>query len=217
VKRVRRSAAIAVVLGSLVLSACRSSSSTSTTSISSPSGTSAASAAGQTAAAYVAGFCKAFTDYLKQATPALGTGSDIQKLKGFYVSLFDGEISATHDLVTKIKALGTPAVPGGAQVSHALIQAFTATEPDSRSLRDEAASLPTSSPSAFNRAVKRLFLRFRQDSKGITLSANPFHSNPQLLAAFRSSPECAVNATPRPSSGSPALSSAASIPSSTNG
>jgi hypothetical protein len=190
-KRVRRSAAIAVI-ALVLLPACSAPSSTS--SASPPSATTSPSAAGQTAAAYVAGFCKAFTDYLSQATPSLGTGSALQRLKRFYVSFFAREISATHDLVTKIKALGTPAVPGGAQVSEALIQAFTALEPDSRSLRDEASSLPTSSRSAFNNAVRSLFLRFRHDSKGTALG-NPFQSNPQLLAAFRSSPECASSTT----------------------
>ncbi len=213
-KRPRRSAAIAVV-AVVLLGACSSASSTSNTATA--SATTSASAAGRTAAAWVAGFCQAFTHYLNQASPSLGTGSDLQKLKGFYVSFFDSDILATHDMVTRIKALGTPAVPGGAQVSESLIHGFSALEPELRSLRDEAASLPTSSPSAFNRAVKALFLRFRRDSKGTSLAGNPFRANPQLLAAFGSSPECAANATPVPSSGSSAFSSAASIPSSTNG
>lgn len=215
-KRVRRSAAIGVALLSFVASACGSSSPTPTTSLSSPSGTSSPSAAEQAAAAYVAGFCKAFTDYLKQAPQSpLGSGSDLQKLKRFYISFFAGEISATHDLVTKIQALGTPAVPGGAQVSGALIKAFIGLESDSRSLREEAGSLPTSSPPAFNKAVNRLFGQFKQDSKS-TASGNPFQSDPQLLAAFRSSPECAPGASPVSSAASSALSSAPSI-SSPNG
>jgi hypothetical protein len=186
-KRIGRPAAFAVA-ALVLLAACRSSSSTSTAST--PASTTSTSAAGQTAAAYVAGFCEAFADYLKQVTPSAGTGTDLQKLKGFYLSFFDGEVKATHRMITRIEALGTPAVPGGKQLSEALIQAFTALEPSNRSLRDEAASLPTSSRSAFNQAVRRLFLQFRKDSMGSALTANPFRNYPQLLAAFRSSPEC---------------------------
>jgi hypothetical protein len=184
-KRIGRPAAVAVA-ALVLLAACSSSSSTSTAST--PASTT--SAAGQTAAAYVAGFCEAFADYLKQVTPSAGTGTDLQKLKGFYLSFFDGEVKATHRMITRIEALGTPAVPGGKQLSEGLIQAFTALEPSNRSLRDEAASLPTSSRSAFNQAVRRLFLQFRKDSMGSALTANPFRNYPQLLAAFRSSPEC---------------------------
>jgi len=183
----RRAAALAAISGSII--ACSSPAPTST---SAPRTTPSTSALEQPAATFVAGFCTAFAHYMSktQALPE-ATGSDIRSTRQSLVAFFESEILATKNLLTEIKALGTPAVPDGANISSDLIQSFTTLETRIRSLPQKAASFPMSSEAAFERSFNRLFKEFGRDSKNSLVAVGQIRDDPQLLAAFNSSPECA--------------------------
>jgi hypothetical protein len=184
-------AALAVITVLSFSAACSSAPSTSTSTALSPSpGTSAS--AGQPVEEWVAGFCSSFADYMKQGQmPSSVGGSNPQTFKKDMLAFFDAQISATQDLVTKIRMLGAPAVAGGAQVSASLIQGLTTAESKFRSVREEAASLPTSAY-ASEKEPTRLLEEFGKAGRGTILAVREFHSNPQLRALVETSPECAA-------------------------
>jgi hypothetical protein len=186
------SVAALAVISALSFPACGSAASTSTPTVSSSSLATSGSATEQPLDQWVTGFCTAFADYLKSGQlPSSVPGLDPQTLKQDMLVFFDSQISATQELVTKIKALGTPAVDGGSQVSATLIHALTTAEAKSRPVREEAASLPTSAY-ASEKEPNRLLKEFGMASRGTFLWLREFHSDPQLRAAFDSTPGCAA-------------------------
>jgi hypothetical protein len=102
---------------------------------------------------------------------------------------FDAAVKDTNTALSQLKAAGTPTVTNGKQISTALVSSFGQIESALSTGKTQAASLPTSSPTAFKTAGQSLANSVRSSLSNIGSSLNGLKS-PELQAAAKKEPAC---------------------------
>jgi len=179
----------ASVLIALVLSATACSSSSSATT------TTSASAGAMSAADYAAGVCSAMSTFesdVQQAQSSFNPNTtDLATLKQSWLSLLDGMIQATQNLVSSIQALGVPDTSDGQQAADALKTDFTKLQQDLQSLRDHSDALSPTNPGDFMTTFEPLVQQFQTDMQGFGQDLAQLNGG-ELETAFSQAPECAA-------------------------
>jgi hypothetical protein len=146
--------------------------------------------------AYVTSVCKAvgplesdLKSKVGKLESSLGAVKNASQGKALLQSFLGSVSSDTGSALKQVKSAGVPNVPNGKQISSELVQVFQRLDGAIKSAQKEAASLPTSSPSAFEAGAAKLGSSIQSSVGGITAGLSTLKS-PQLEKAAAKSPAC---------------------------
>jgi hypothetical protein len=172
----KSSAILAALASAAILSACGSSGSS-----------------GVSAAAYVKAVCNAVGPFEKDITSrsqslnsSLTSAAQGKKL---FTDFLTASVNDADQLLTKIKAAGTPNVSNGNKISAAFITVFTRLRNGLAQAQSQAANLPTSSLDAFRTAAQTLAASVQSSMSNIGAGFSGLKS-PELEAAAKKEPAC---------------------------
>ena len=152
-------------------------------------------ATGVGAAAYVHAVCSAvgpFEKSVQSSAGALNPSAIKNPAQGkTALEAFMSTVSKdAGTALSQLKAAGTPKVPGGAGIGTSIVTAFAELDTALKTASTAAASLPTTSASAFHGAATGLGTTVRNSINGISVSLGGLKS-PSLEAAAAKDPACA--------------------------
>jgi len=146
--------------------------------------------------AYVTSVCRAVApleqDIRSRESQLASTLSSIKSAaqgKRILQSFLEAFSRDTDAALSKLRAAGTPDVANGARIEHAIVDVFQRLDTAVKSAAGQAASLPTSSPQAFQAAASKLGTTVESSVSGIGSSLSELRS-PQLQKAASSSSAC---------------------------
>lgn len=145
-------------------------------------------------AAYVKSVCGAATSWknsIQAAGGKLQTGVSTKSLpqaKTEYVAFVGALVAATSNTENRLKAAGSPSVANGKQIAGTLVRIFSNAHTSLAQAASLAATLPTSSPQAFEAAANQVVSRIRGSLAGMS-NVTP-EKNAQLHAAAAKDPTC---------------------------
>lgn len=148
------------------------------------------------ASAYVTSVCRAVGPLEKDIRSREGQlASTLSSIKSASQgkTILEGFLQAfsadTGRALSKLRAAGTPGVASGAKISHAMVSVFQRLDTAVKAATSEAASLPTSSPSAFQAGAAKLGTTVESSVGNIGSSLSNLRS-PQLQKAASKSAAC---------------------------
>lgn len=110
--------------------------------------------------AYVAAACGAISEWEDSVqtlssglTAQLQSASSLDAAKQEFVSYVDQNVTAVDTMVSKVKAIGSPAVADGDHIQSEVVAALEKIEADFAEAKSKAEQLDTSSPTAFSNGV----------------------------------------------------------------
>lgn len=147
---------------------------------------------GTSADQYVRGVCSAITSLEHDVATGTSarknsTASNAAQAKKAEQAVLTAVAKASDRAVSRIKAAGTPDIPGGKAVAGTIVNAFTEVRNAMRSAAVKAGSLPTDSPAHFTAAARELVTSVRNSLNNIDASGL---SNPDLERAAVNEPAC---------------------------
>jgi hypothetical protein len=98
-------------------------------------------------------------------------------------------VADTQKAVDKLKSAGTPSVNNGKKISGAIVSAFSQVKGALTQAKSQAASLPTTDPTAFKNAAQTLGTGIRTSMGNIGASLTNLKS-PELETAAKKEPAC---------------------------
>jgi len=180
----RRAGLAAVVFVSLVLPACGGGSSGGS-----------APASGVTAKQYMATTCSAMSDWLSSILSQVqdfktqvSSASSLKQARTELVALVGQTEQDTDVMISKVKAMGPPAVSNGEDVNTKLLSAFGQVRSALATAQQKADQLPTNSPAAFKAGATKIGNDINSELSGIGKTLSDF--GPELDAAASSDPNC---------------------------
>jgi hypothetical protein len=152
--------------------------------------------AGVSAASYVRAVCSAVAPFEKSVQTSAGAALNSTAIKNpaqGKTALVSFMSTASKDAATalsQLKAAGVPKVAGGSGIGVSIVTAFERLATALQTASSAAASIPTSSASAFRAAATGLGTTVRDSINGISVSLGGLKS-PALQAAAAKDPACA--------------------------
>ena len=158
---VRGSFALAVVLAVLATGCSKG-----TTTAQAPKGVAAAD--------YVSGVCGAISQWedtvqtlASGLTTQLQTAASLDAAKAEFVSYVDQNVTAVDTMITKVKAVGDPAVADGAHIQSEVVAALQQVRTSFADAKTKAEQIDTSSPTAFSNGVTDVSNTLEQELSGL--------------------------------------------------
>jgi hypothetical protein len=115
-------------------------------------------------------------------------GKSLPQTKANYVQFVQALESATSHAASQLAAAGTPSVSGGKSIASTIVRIFNKAKTDLGHAASEAASIPTTSKSAFNAAANKVQNDVRNSLA--QMSAVSPANNPSLRTAATNDPTC---------------------------
>jgi type IV pilus biogenesis protein CpaD/CtpE len=158
------------------------------------------SASGTAPDDYAASVCGAVQDWqndLQASISSMGsdlsTSSSAADVKTKLVEFMDSATTATHKMLTKVKAAGPPAIDNGEELQSDLESGLAKAEKAFAQARDKAKSLPANDRAAFQRQAAALATTLNQQGTAIGTTFKGLegkYNSKELNEAFDKQPAC---------------------------